>query len=99
MAGNGVPLDAEKLGGIAAAYVARQRNLADERDLVSADLEIARVQQGLHPQAFKLVMRIRALEDGKREAFLRAFDDYRRLLNLDGQLDLFEEQQQGKAAG
>lgn len=62
------------------------KSLREERASVNKDY-IER--EGIHPDAFKTVRRLAAMDASKREAWLRAFDHYCDEVSLRSQPDLF----------
>lgn len=61
------------------------KRLAGEQ---SALLKGAKEIRHLHVQAFKSCLRLNQMEPGQRAEYLRCFDSYRHMLELDDQMDL-----------
>lgn len=85
------PVDKKVLDG----FIAEHDRLKERKDVAST--AIAQLYKehkntfGVHTQALKLAIKLRGMEPDTRDDFLRAFDEYRDTLDLDAQLDLFED--------
>ena len=68
-----------------------QADMDTSRGELGSAVKNAEDTHGVHRKAFKQVCTLTRMEQGKRDEYLRAFDDYRDKLNLHPDPDLFED--------
>lgn len=86
-------LEPEKLFALVIAAQQASADTREIRSLINRDIKAAVGSWELHPRAFALAVSIYRMDQVKRLALLRAFDAYRKALNLDDetQIELLPE--------
>ncbi len=88
----------ENLKKVSRDYEAAKADKDDASADMSEVLKRAEAVHGLHKAAFKSAFKLKHADPGKRADFLRAFDSYRHILELDDQPDMLDSAPQQAAA-
>lgn len=84
-------IDPAKLKQILGNYRSMKDDMDEARGDIGNMLKNAENDLGLHRGAFKLAAKLNGQSPEKRADFLRAFDSYRHILELDDQPDMLDE--------
>lgn len=80
----------DKLKATQKQYDNLKQEMDDTRTDIANLLKTAEETHGIHKAAFKLIHKLQNMSSEKRADFLRAFDSYRHILELDDQPDMLD---------